>query len=288
MFLAKLKGKTGQHQILMNDNNELNSINFYKAPNIIEAVLYDPERKRQQNEWYYVELTDDQKQEMISPYLSKAESSADLNRSTKDDYQNIESVYRILDPDIIFTRITDGYKIENKMFLNFHDTGHATLETQKCAIAFNGVPDAYFDGDRRLYFRDFSKIRVLFDGIEVFFREATRSEKEAFLKKDLFDVDQNLTPDIIGQRASLQIAAILNDNSINLDDQESHEKIFSSIDKYPEASVVLSDLGKIYIRDNKELTRVLNLLSSRYYTSDITGKKMESYGSVTLSEESGS
>ncbi len=285
MFLAKLKGKRGAHQILMQDS-ELRAVDFYIKPNILEATKYNPDKKLDQDQWFYVEVDDMQKQSMLGTYLELPQSSADLNHARVDDYKDIEAVYKTLENnEIIFTKITDSYKIENKILLKFHDTENAEITHQQNSIVFSGKADAYFDGEKKLYFRNYNTIRPLFPGIEDFFRAATHDEINKFLRNNFFDVDQNITPETVGQRAAKNIASILDDDGIDIESDTGKSKVLEYAANYPEAGVEVSEIDKIIIKDKKDLGKVISLLSSRYYTSEVTGKKMQSFGSTKIEEE---
>lgn len=285
MLLAKMKGKRGDHQILM-QGNELQAVNFYIKPNILEATKYNPDKTLETDQWFYVEMNVEQKQGMLGDYIDLPQSSADLNHTRADDYKSIEAVYKTLDNnEIIFTKITDSYKVENKTLLTFYDTENVEITRQENSIVFSGKPDAYFDGESKLYFKKYNTIRSLFSGIEDFFRAATHDEIDKFLKNDFFDVDQNVTPETVGQQAAKRIASVLDDDGIDLDTDTGRNKVIDYADNYPEAGVEVSDLNKIIIKDTKGLGGVLSLLGSRYYTSEVTGKKMQSFGSTKIETE---
>lgn len=284
MFLAKLHGKRGEHQIIMQDE-ELSAVDFYKEPNILEATKYNPDKSLDVNEWFYVEMSEAQMSELMGSYLEAIDNSSDLNHVRTDDYEKIEGVYKTLEHgQIIFTKVTKSYKVRNRRFLRFHDTEDAELQTQENSIIFTGVPDAYFDGEKKLYFKKYEAVRPLFPGIEQYFREATKDEIEEFLNNSFLDVDQNITPETIGQRAAKKIASILDDEDVDIDTEVGQQKVLHYAENYPQASVEISEIKKLVVKDKKGLGAVLDLLSSKYYTSELTGKKMQSFGSTSIEE----
>jgi len=283
MIFAKIKGSKRQppeHRVLFVNPESSNDFHFYLPPTISEKTKFNPEKKLDSHEWFYVELSPDQIGSMIQPYLINENSSADLNKAIESDYSVIEVVYRVIHSTIIFTKITDSFRIRNRILLKFHDLEQAKLIKEESSIEFSGKKDAYFDGNNRLYFRDFSKIRSMFPGIEEFYREATQSEKQEFLDNDLFDVE-DIEPDQIGQRDSSRIAAILNDDTIGLRDGSNTTKILRAAQEFAELGIHVQS-GRLIMKDKKDLHTILNLITSRYYISDITGKKMQSYGSAAL------
>lgn len=281
-----MKGKRSEHRILM-QGNELRNIDFYSVPNIVEAIRFNPERKPDPGQWCYIEMDDVHKDSMLGRYVAAEASTGDLNPATKNDYQDIDAVFRIFSADgrIIFTKITNSYKVENKIFLRFYDEQRAKVVTQEHEIAFSGKPDAYYDGSVRLYFKDYPTIRELFPGIEDYFRQATQDEVDRFFASDLLDVDESVKSAKIGQRHSHRIASILDDENIDMISNQGKVKILSYAENYPESQVRYSETGKLLIAEKKDLGRVLDLLGSKYYTSEVTGKKMAAFAGSEIVEE---
>lgn len=280
ILAAKQKGITGSHEILFSDEQTMNTINaFYYEPKVIHPILFTPERKIEDDEWFFIELFEADFRTMIAPYVEVGKSTADHNIIEAVDYKNIEVVYKITGTKIVFTKIRDSYRIKNKHFLLLDE--HPEIKKYEQGIEFSGIVDAYYDGENKLYFKSYSTVRPLFPGIEKFFREATEEEKEQFLSNDFFSVN---TANIkIGITAAKRIAAILDDERIDLSNQETQNKIREYAEKYSEAQIRFNDNGKLIINSNKELNSTLKLLSGRYYTSELTGEKMEAHDASKLS-----
>lgn len=285
MIFAKLKPERrqpSQHRILFPDTQATDTkFRFYHKPTIHESIKFNPEKLLDESEWFYIELTLDQKDNLISPYESNQISTVDLNNALESDYMVVEVVYRVFEGgEIIFTKITNKYKIRNKMWLKFRDTEEAELQKETNYVEFTGNVDAYYDGSQKIYFKKFSTVRSMFPGIEEFYREATAEEKQRFLDNNIFDVTE-LEPNDIGSRDSSRIAIVMNDESIGLSDGSNRDNILAAAQQFSELEIELAD-NKLVLRDTAALKKVLNLLTSRYYVSEITGKKMESYGSVAI------
>lgn len=288
MLFAKVKGTKNnppQHRILASDENSLEQFNFYFIPNIIAKVKFNPDRRLESEEWYYVELNPEQISSMINPYILNEQTSGDLNKAVQSDYESIEVVYKVEESRAIFTKITDGYRVKNRTLLKFHDLEQVQVVQEHDSILFNGDVHAYYNGAGKLYFRDFGKIRSMFRGIDVFYREATQEEKRKFLDDELFDA-REIDVDHIGQRDSARIAMVLNDEIINFEDTTTHENIIAAAQKFSDITELeITDTSKIVLNDTNDLKRILNIILSRYYVSEITGQKMESYGSAAVNLE---
>lgn len=279
IFAAKQKGMRGTHELLFSDEQTMDRINaFYSEPEIIHPVQFSPERKIEDDEWFYIDLSEEDIRTMISPYLEVGRSSADHNIVRTVDYKNIEAVYKITGNKIIFSKIKDSYRIANKLVLWLAE--QPEIKKYEHGIEFNGTVDAYYDGAGKLYFKSYSTIRPLFPGIEKFFRAATDEEKEQFLSNDFFSVNEaNIK---IGIASAKRIAAILDDERIDLSNEETRNKIREYAQRYSEAQINFDENGKLIINNNKDLSCTLKLLSGRYYTSEITGEKMEAHDASKL------
>lgn len=284
MIFAKVRvtNSTSEHRVLFSDSDESDDFNFYLVPAISSSTAYNFEKKLESDEWFYVTLNAEQIESMIQPYIHNEANSADLNNAIESDYSIIEVVYRVFESDVIFTKITNGYKVQSRKVIGLFDTGESQLITESNAIVFSGAKDAYFNSsESRLYFKKFSKINSMFPGIEVFFKEATSQEKQSFLDNGLLDVD-NIVPDDIGQYDSSRIAAILADESIGFASGAKSTEILNAAQNFSELEIEVSGESKIVVKDKKDLKKVINLITSRYYVSDITGEKMQSYGSAAI------
>lgn len=276
LFAAFTEGRRRVVRLLFDDANEaMPRVNErFKQPVIDEARIYKFKAgvKLENDEWTYLDLDDEDIKGMIHPYLENVRNTVKNVIVGPDDYRKIDVIYKNINEDsAIFYKITNSLRLENRGLLLLGNT-HPTLQTYEQAIDFSGRVDAYYV-KKRLYFKNYSTIRPLFPGIEKYFRSATRAEQNKFLGNDFFDVqDADM---VIGIRAAKHIATILDDSRIKLNDKETQEKIKQYALKYEEAGVAFNDEGKIKIGKSKDLNNVLSLLSGRYYTSEITGDKME-------------
>jgi len=284
MLFAKISGSNGaaaQHRIIASSKKSLQQFGFYHLPNIQQKVKFNPDRKLESDQWYYVELTTEQVESMLSPYLNNVSASGDLSKTVQSDYDVIETIYRVDDGKAIFTRITDSYRIRNKTLLKFHDTEQVEVVQEANSIEFSGDVHAYYDGAKKLYFRNFGKIRSMFPGIEEFYRKATQAEKLRFVNNVVFD-NKGVDVDTIGQIDSRRIAIVLGDASIDIENVQKHPIIISAANRDADLLDLEIIENKITLNDKSDVTKVLKILLSRFYVSEITGQRMESYASSAI------
>ena len=289
MFLARLA--SGEIQKIFT-GGELDDIRFYVQPTIHDntpTYIFDPDRSLANNEWHYITLNDETFASMVQPYYDAVNSTADLPTVDSGTYASIIAVYRIFgnNENIIWTSITDRFKlIRNKKIIRFIDTHEPQVEDVNSGIEFPFEQiDAFYRSDeRKLYFKNYQKIRKLFSGIEYYFSEATIEEIRQFFEYSIFDIDESVTPEQTArhQRNARYISAIMKDSDIALSDSIFVDKILHVAQNFTEKIQLNASLTKIQVASQGSLNSALNLLLSRYYISPITDEKMESYGSTTI------
>lgn len=285
ILLAKTRGKKGEHKIIFSSKDDLDKVDFFDVPDIAgdKTIEFDAEKKLESDEWFYVEL-DDEHKPMVKPYSKNISTSSDLNPITADDYSNVEVIYKISGSSenesehfIVFQKVTKAYYIVSKRFITFGD--HPEIHSQQNMIDFSGRQDAYFDGYSRLYFRSFSTIKSMFDGIEDYYRKATDDEVRKIKGSSLITISEDFT---IGVRNLKRIAAILSDDKIKLDDSSFQSDLKAYIEKFEELEIVVGDDGKFELKSDRELGIFLTAALGRYYISEVTGEKMEATSASRL------
>jgi len=281
-LFAKLEGKKGENKIIFTDEENLQKIHFFSIPQIQKdkIIEFEAEKKIESDEWFYI-IIDGEHREMITPYTDCSQNTADINTVLANDYQNIETIFRVdienEEQKIVFQKITNSKRIQSKTFISFYD--HPKVIEQKNSIDFAERIDAYFDGKDKIYFRNFSTIRSLFNGIEDYYREATNDEVKKIIQNEMLQCAKDVK---VGIRNRKRIAAILSDESIKLDNQDFQNAIKQYANKYPEILLTTNEGEKYIINNDKDLGTFLALVSGRYYTSEITGEKMEAKETVKL------
>jgi len=281
-LFAKLKGKKGGNKIVFTDKEDIQKLSFFFPPIIQEdkAIEFDAERKIENDEWFYINI-DEKHQNMIDPFTNCSQNTADINQILAADYSEVEALFKVNNEndkyEIIFQKITSSNRIESKRFLKLGD--HPEIVEQKYSIDFSGRIDAYYDGEDKIYFRNFSTIRSLFIGIEDYYREATDEEVLKIKQNEMLNFYENFK---IGIRNRKRIAAILTEPDINLEDKNFQNKIRKYAKNYPEIHLKINTEKKYIINNDKDLEIFLALVSGRYYTSELTGEKMEAKETVKL------
>lgn len=271
-FVAKLKNN--EHIIIFDTPEDIAKLDFYNIPNIHIEKEFNPDISLEQDEWFFVLLNETKKNEMIKEYFECVDNSVELNKITKDNYQNIESCYLIDDNKIIFTKITKGYLVRDTKFLYFSNLW-AEVHEQKDSISFSWIVDAYYDWVDKIYFKNYSKVKSLFKWFEDYYKQATNEQKDEFLNNDFFISDKDISDIKVWDRNLRKIAYLIEEKKIDLSDKKLRDKYLDYAKEYWELDIRITTDWKLEFDTNKDITNILNLLEEHFYTTPITWEKRE-------------
>lgn len=269
---------------IFNDTTDwFNTIeDIYSEPDLSpeKVFLFDPDRKLEHDEWYYIEFNKEQKERTINPFFYLLESSVSSNNIKSEDYSDVRSIFLALkdweNEKIFLTRIFPRYYTMSKKIIKW--SSWPALESQSSSIDFNWSLDAFCDWNK-LYFKSYPVIKPIFEWIEEFYRVATEEEKKEFLQKDFFEID-DYTKIKVWPRNLRRIAAVL--NIINWDDIDTRKKYIDYANQYPKVWVEISN-DKMKLEHNKDVSNVLSILEERVYTTPITWVDKEAASTVNIS-----
>lgn len=240
--------------------------------NTENSFEFNPDRRLEDWEWFYVIPDETQKITMINPYIDTLENTESTNTITADEYQNIRWIGLIEkeweNQKILLTRIFPRYYTLAKKILKWSDWPKLVEESK--SVDFTWVTHAFWNGTK-LYFNSYDTIRPLFHWLEDFYRVATEEEKVAFLDKDYFECSDKTID--IWTRNLRRIASII--TKIDWSNQSVRDKYIEYAKKYPKVKVSITTDGKMKIDSNQDITGIINILEERIYTTPITGEERE-------------
>lgn len=267
MFLVKV-GRTYRKLENTDDISEL------VAPEIDpeNSREFDPEIKLEHEEWFYIEI-DDEHMSMIKEYEDKFLNTAGLNDVNEEEFSKIDLIFRKVENDgLVFQKITKSKRMVDKSILKWWGNSRRAERT----IIENGIElksenDAYFDGNDKLYFKNFRTIRSLFKGIDDYYRIASQAEVDEFKEFNLV----SFVSDFKIKTNNLKMLAVLKDYGIDLNDVAVKSTLLRTYSQYPNQEFELDDNQNFIIDSNRKLTCLLKLALGRLYTNPITHHKME-------------
>ena len=236
------------------------------------SIKFDPEAQLEHEDWFYIEI-DDIHMSMVKEYGDKFLSTVSLNDVTEEEFTKIDLIFRKLENDgLVFQKITKSKRMVDKSILKWIPN----IRKPERTIIENGIElkseiDAYFDGNNRLYFKNFRTIRSLFKGIDDYYRIASQAEVDEFKEFNLvcfvkeFKIKTN----------NLKMLAVLKDYGIDLNDVAVKSTLLRTYSQYPRQEFDLDQNNIFQIDSNKKLTSFLKLALGRLYTNPITHDKME-------------
>ena len=267
MFLVKVDQKYRKL-----DNSD--DISELVAPMIEpdNIIKFDPEAQLEHEDWFYIEI-DDIHMPMVKEYGDKFLSTVSLNDVTEEEFTKIDLIFRKVENDgLVFQKITKSKRMVDKSILKWiPNIGKPERTIIENGIELKSAIDAYFDGNDRLYFKNFRTIRSLFKGIDDYYRIASQAEVDEFKEFNLV----SFVSDFKIKTNNLKMLAVLRDYGIDLNDVAVKSTLLRTYSQYPNQEFELDDNQNFIIDSNRKLTCLLKLALGRLYTNPITHHKME-------------
>ena len=264
MFLVKVDQKYRKL-----DNSD--DISELVAPMIEpdNIIKFDPEAQLEHEDWFYIEIH----MPMVKEYGDKFLSTVSLNDVTEEEFTKIDLIFRKVENDgLVFQKITKSKRMVDKSILKWiPNIGKPERTIIENGIELKSAIDAYFDGNDRLYFKNFRTIRSLFKGIDDYYRIASQAEVDEFKQFNLV----SFVSDFEIKTNNLKMLAVLKDYGIDLNDIGVKRTLLRSYSQYPNQEFELDENQNFIIDSNRKLTCLLKLALGRLYTNPITHHKME-------------
>ena len=267
MFLVKV----GQIYRKLENTDDISEL---VAPTIEpdNIIKFDPEAQLEHEDWFYIEI-DDIHMSMVKEYGEKFLSTVSLNDVTEEEFTKIDLIFRKVENDgLVFQKITKSKRMVDKSILKWiPNIGKPERTIIENGIELKSAIDAYFDGNDRLYFKNFRTIRSLFKGIDDYYRIASQAEVDEFKQFNLV----SFVSDFEIKTNNLKMLAVLKDYGIDLNDIGVKKTLLRSYSQYPNQEFELDGNQNFIIDSNRKLTCLLKLALGRLYTNPITHHKME-------------
>lgn len=253
------------------------------VPTIIANKEFHAEEIIEDDEWFYIVL-DEQHQNMMYEFQQCFENSVSINAISEVDLSGVNLIfYQFENGSITFQKIMPSKSIVHKSILKWSiSERRVKYKAIENGIEIRDELDAYFDGNNRLYFRNFSRIRNIFTGIDDYFRIATDQEITTFREESIVSVNSSFLD--FGISNLKMLAILLDDEDIELSSEIFKSKLLTTYTSYSEYSNLDFQVinGQFIINTNKQLKSFLKLALGRLYENPITGNQMEASTSKKL------
>lgn len=259
-LIAKMKYKNGGFVRVTYSNEQI-----FELPDISEKKEYTASYKLENEEWF--ELDNFLARKYENNLIEKVFNSTDFNQIPPEKYSDIEYLCCKQGDVFLFQKVFSN-QILCKKWLQISD--EPTLNIGKPIVVLNNNIDAMYDKSKdTLYFKDIARIKVMFKGIDILYREATKEEIEIFLKEDFISLVDGFSVKQIKTANRKRIA-----QTVDI------LKTFSSIEKKEICEYTQSYCLDVPVKDNvfqisseNQLKHILFGIEQRYYTTVLSKEK---------------
>lgn len=257
-MVAKLKGRGIRFRQVFN-NEEV-----YNVPNFDESMEYNDEIKLEENQWFRVD--DFTEQEYCLDYL-KENLRTIYDSISNDEFKIIDYLFGTMNEEkvIWFLNVTPSRYIKNPL-IRLLNNEPVLVGNDSKILELPLEPSAYFDvSSDKLYFKNLSLLTSIFKGIEVLYREATDTEVHEFINSPIVSLGAGYVSDMIKTPNRKRLKAAK--EKYESFSQEQKAQLDNYLHDYcPELSK--GDDGYV-VNCEAELTKLLNGINQRYYTTPI-------------------
>lgn len=227
----------------------------------IERINYTNSHKLDEDEWFQVENFSNSG--FSIELCSEDFSTASLNQIKNDDYNDVSCLYVMNAEQIHFQKISSALFVQKRTMLDFSE--EPKIVKPRRQIEVRDESDAVYDKESDiLIFKNISKIKTMFPGIEELQREATQPEVDSFLGNKFISLTNQYSAMRVGSLNRKRIADIGNKYN-NLSPQKKHKLL----DYAKEKSGLKSKNGVFLINSEADLKNLLYAMDQRYYYADI-------------------
>lgn len=217
----------------------------------------------EEEEWY--KITQFSQKTFFIDECKSNYNTVNLNQITNNDYDKLSCFCEFSTNIRYFQRVTPSLYINKKTILDY--SGDPRIVEYNKQIVVTKTPDAIYNTENdTLLFKDLSKIKSIFPGIEVLQREATQPEVDDFLNSEHIALDRYNSRDV-GIQNRKRIADIgAKFNALTADKKN------SLIEYAREKTGIEYKDGAFVISSDTHLKNLLFAMDQRYYYADIYGE----------------
>jgi hypothetical protein len=251
--------KSGKHLRKVLSQSE-DILDYFDITNI-SSVNFSPTYQLEEDEWFKIESFSNQP--FYIELCDSNFSTSSLNQISNQEFEKTKQLCIIQSDIKFFQKITSILFIRSKKFIDA--SGTPKIVEHRRQLELMSESDAvYFSTNDVLYFRNLSKIKSIFPGIEELHREATQTEVNSFLNNSFID-SQTIDNNKIGSANRKRIADIgVKYNALS--QQKKDQLIEYAKEK---AGVELNEQGNFKVNTENNLKKLLFAMDERYYRSDI-------------------
>ena len=260
--MAKTRGRQNAYYVVKTQEGS-----FYDVPDFTNTREYVDDIKLEEGQWFVVENFS-QKDYCID-FLQATFDNTAYSNLPRDIYPNLAFIVSVQGDIFCFQKIVTSTVLHKKI-VDFKLNQEPDVIDCKHAIVLSNDADGYYDkAADKLYFKKLSSLTSIFDGISVLYNEATNEETGSFLDLDILNIGEGYGINDVKTANRRRIKAAM--DKYNGFNNEQRAAIPTYLQKYVD-DVPFED-GKFNVNNEEDLTKILNCLSQRYYTTEIDEEK---------------
>lgn len=237
---------------------------------------YDPAYKLEDEEWFFI--TNFKEKNFNNDFIDKASplTTTSLNQIAENNYKKIKYLAYEDNGYKYFQKILTSNLISRKWFTV---SQAPILESNKKIISLNKDPDAIYNiNSDTLYFKDISRIKIIFKNIDSLFREATQTEVDGFLQQEFIELKDGFSGSDVKVPNRKRLALIV-DKLSSFTDLDKNT-VLNYIHEY--CTDVPFENGKFSITTEDDLKLVLFGIDERFYTTNLGHEKRLANSVITI------
>lgn len=240
---------------------------LYEAAAVTREIEYNFEYKLQDGEWFKIE--EFRKKTYFLSLLDPPFMANEYLRISKDEYSSIKWIVGVQneETEFHFQRVLSANMIEKRSVISLQQDPE--IKRHESVLIINQEPDAiYYQKRDLLLFKDLSRVRPIFEGIESLYREATDDEIKEFLSLEIIILGNNFDYSKVSIPNRRRISKALEQYKTFNDKQKESLKVI--VDTYcPE--IVEKDNYKL--ASDEDLKKLVYAIEQRYFTTQISNEK---------------
>lgn len=237
---------------------------------------YEPAYKLEDDEWFHIDNF--KARNFNNKFIDKSSplTTTSLNQLAENNYKKINYLAYEDDGCKYFQKFLSSNLISKKWFTV---SPAPVLENDKKIISLNNNPDAIYNvATDILYFKDISRIKVIFKNIDSLYREATQIEVDEFLQQDFIKLGDNFSSADVKVPNRKRLAQIVDKlDSFTEDDKNT---VLNYIHEY--CNDVTFENEKFTINTEDDLKLVLFGIDERFYTTNLGCEKRLANSVITI------
>lgn len=244
----------------------LSNISVYSIPVLDNHIEYNDEIKLDNGQWF--RLTRFSEKEYYPDYLRTGINNNEPADLSREEFEKVKFLISFQeDKYYLFQKILQTSLLSKRKFLDFQEG--PKFETNKTLLIINDIPDAIYNKESdELFFKDISRVRQFFNGIEELLKEATDQEIEDFLNLNFIKLENgfNKSKVTLSNRRRVRLARQQYDSLNEVDKVRMNDYI----KKYRPQLIFDDETKQFSLGSDEDLKNLIFGIDQRYYTTEVS------------------